>query len=168
MRRMSKLASILDTSILADDKGNIEAKKDVKIDGNLKFKSLVSGDNPEGIFDPSSGGAGGGGSTTLYQHFVIMSSSKSEIEFNYYTTTDTHLKTLDDLLQLLKRTNIQCIGYINNSSSDKWIIRYLALESESEKVFKAYSNKIPDLTSSGIYLGANSGYTITDTSTPVN
>lgn len=112
-------------------------------------------------------GGGGGGNVTLYQHFVIMNSSNSDIEFNYYTTTDTHLKTFADLIQLLKRNNIQCSGYIN-SSSDKWIIRYLALESESEMVIKAYANKIPETTSSGVYLGANSGYNITDKSVPVN
>lgn len=112
-------------------------------------------------------GGGGGGNVTLYQHFVIMNSSKSDIEFNYYTTTDTHLKTFADLIQLLKRNNIQCSGYIN-SSSDKWIIRYLALESESEMVIKAYANKIPETTSSGVYLGANSGYNITDKSVPAN
>ena len=109
-----------------------------------------------------------GRTTTLYRHFVIMSSSKSEIEFNYYSATDTHLQTFDDLIQLLKRNNIQCSGYFNNSSNNKSIARYLELDSETDKTIKVYLNKIPDITPSRVYVNPNYGYTITDTSTPVN
>lgn len=48
MKRMTKLAAKLDKAIDIDDEGNIEAGKDVQIDGNLKISSLVSDSNPEG------------------------------------------------------------------------------------------------------------------------
>lgn len=110
MRRMSKLASILDKSILADDEGNIETKKDVKIDGNLKFKSLVSNDNPDGIFDPSSGGTGGGGGGKLYRHSITFLKPNFKIYFDVYSTIPQSFTFTE--LNASIRDKITCTGLV--------------------------------------------------------
>ena len=58
MKRRTKLADKLDKAIDIDNEGNIEAGKDLKIDGKLKRAELISDNNPDGTFDPSASGGG--------------------------------------------------------------------------------------------------------------
>ena len=48
-------------SINPDGKGNLTVGKDLKVDGKLKLKSLVSASNPDGDITKELGGGGGGG-----------------------------------------------------------------------------------------------------------
>lgn len=117
MKRMTRLAAKLDKAMDIDDEGNIETKKDVKIDGNLKFKSLVSSDNPDGIFDPSSGGTGGGGTGGGSKHFhsVEVSYGSTRFFFNISNSIDKPL-TLSTLKTALSGKKILCNGYAYNSN----------------------------------------------------
>ena len=91
MRKMPNDVEKLDRisgSIDADEKGNAKVEKDLTIDGNLKFKSLVSADNPNGIFDPSSGGTGGGGGGGGIPRHGYMVDFRDSCYYIVYTTKD--------------------------------------------------------------------------------
>ena len=112
VERLDRISNAID----ADGKGNAEVRKDLTIDGNLKFKSLVSDSNPEGVFDPSSGGTEGGGGGTLYNHYIEIhylgsGSDNGNLYFNYISKNETQL-TLETLKTVLQGAEILCNGYI--------------------------------------------------------
>ena len=62
MRRMldpKEAGGNLPSTIQFDEAGNRTASKDVKVDGKLKLKSLVSASNPDGDITKELGGGGG-------------------------------------------------------------------------------------------------------------
>ena len=122
MKRMTRLAAKLDKARDIDDDGNIEAGKDVKIDGNLKMNSLVSDGNPEGIFDPA--GTGGG---TIYHHAVRISRGDAEdIAFDIYNNQSEQLNFVT-LKAALIGTHIACSGFRSQSGKRQHAFRlYLA------------------------------------------
>ena len=62
MRRMLDPKEALPSTIQFDAEGNRTASKDVKVDGKLKLKSLISASNPDGDITKELGGGGGGSS----------------------------------------------------------------------------------------------------------
>ena len=73
MRRMldpKEAGGSLPSTITFDAEGNRTASKDVKVDGKLKLKSLVSASNPDGDITKELGGGGGGGDGKLYCHCI--------------------------------------------------------------------------------------------------
>ena len=60
-------------SINPDGKGNLTVGKDLKVDGKLKLKSLVSASNPDGDITKELGGGGGG--STLYEYTATLINS---------------------------------------------------------------------------------------------
>ena len=59
--KLSSDTGSLPSNIQFDQEGNRTASKDVKIDGKLKLKSLVSASNPDGDITKELGGSSGGG-----------------------------------------------------------------------------------------------------------
>ena len=111
MRRMldPKEAGLLST-IQFDAEGNRTASKDVKVDGKLKLKSLVSASNPDGDITKELGGGGGGGGSTakLYQHTITASSSNDgTVEITFYNHNNVAVDSKTKL-----ETTIQGIGEI--------------------------------------------------------
>lgn len=82
MRRMldPKKAG-LPSTIQFDEAGNRTASKDVKVDGKLKLKSLVSATNPDGDITKELGGGGG----TIHGYLIIIDDM---IHYEVFTTED--------------------------------------------------------------------------------
>ena len=96
MRRMldpKEAGGSLPSTITFDQEGNRTASKDVKVDGKLKLKSLVSASNPDGDITKELGG--GGGSINLYRHFIRLIGKSSSpvdiISFDLYTTNSAKM-----------------------------------------------------------------------------
>ena len=73
VEKLDRISSAMD----ADKQGNITAGKDVKVDGKLTLKSLVSATNPDGDITKELGGGGGGGGEEkpLYRHHIKVSAA---------------------------------------------------------------------------------------------
>ena len=102
MRRMldpKEAGGSLPSTIQFDEAGNRTASKDVKVDGKLKLKSLVSGTNPDGDITKELGGGGGGGGGSLYLHSLYLSNSvKNAVVVNVYNHSSTQF-TLNSFKQ---------------------------------------------------------------------
>ena len=84
MRRMldpKEAGGSLPSTITFDQEGNRTASKDVKVDGKLKLKSLVSASNPDGDITKE---LGGGGGSTLYEYTAVLL-DKSSLDTKAYT-----------------------------------------------------------------------------------
>ena len=104
MRRMldpKEAGGSLPSTVKFDQEGNRTVGKDLKVDGKLKLKSLVSASNPDGDITKELGGGGGGGtgggeSTTLYRHCVRLVGEGNNpvdiISFNLYTTNSAKIE----------------------------------------------------------------------------
>ena len=83
MRRMlDPKEAGLPSTIQFDAEGNRTASKDVKVDGKLKLKSLVSASNPDGDITKELGGG------ILYRHNILIVgqySVKASATLNYYS-----------------------------------------------------------------------------------
>ena len=86
MRRMldpKEAGGSLPSTITFDAEGNRTASKDVKVDGKLKLKSLVSASNPDGDITKELGGGGGGGGSARHCYFVDV-----DRQFIYIVNTE--------------------------------------------------------------------------------
>ena len=84
MRRMlDPKEAGLPSTITFDAEGNRTVEKDLKVDGKLKLKSLVSASNPDGDITKELGGGGGGSVRHVYSIFV-----QGNFHYEVYTTKD--------------------------------------------------------------------------------
>ena len=99
MRRMlDPKEAGLPSTITFDPEGNRTVGKNLKVEGKLTLKSLVSASNPDGDItkELGGGGGGGGGSTTLYRHCVRLVGEGNNpvdiISFNLYTKNSAKIE----------------------------------------------------------------------------
>lgn len=109
-------------SINPDGKGNLTVGKDLKVDGKLKLKSLVSASNPDGDITKELGGGGGGGgggeAKKLYKHSVYVSGNYGKFEITFYNYNDVAIKSETKLITAMQSIGeIIATGYIKNGSS---------------------------------------------------
>ena len=122
MRRMldpKEAGGSLPSTIQFDKEGNRTASKDVKVDGKLKLKSLVSASNPDGDITKELGGGGGGGGSgeNLYLHSVYLSNSvRNAVVVNVYSHSSTKF-TLDSFKQWLSNHRYPCSGAISGGEN---------------------------------------------------
>ena len=116
MRRMldpKEAGGSLPSTITFDEAGNREASKDVKVDGKLKLKSLVSASNPDGDITKE---LGGGGSIQLYRHHIYLSYKDNYNNYGYvyfdYDSTNPEQFTLDTLIIAMEGKAVTCSGYL--------------------------------------------------------
>ena len=113
MRRMldpKEAGGKLPSTITFDEEGNRTASKDVKVDGKLKLKSLVSESNPDGDITKALGGGGEGGGN-LYHHAIrIEWSTREDLVFDIYNKQSEQL-TFATLKTALIDTQVSCSGY---------------------------------------------------------
>ena len=116
MRRMldpKEAGGNLPSTIQFDAEGNRTASKDVKVDGKLKLKSLVSESNPDGDITKELGGGGG----KTYLHSITISSSSYDIYINIYSNSNTTL-TLSTFEELVRNCGkVICTGFYNTSTT---------------------------------------------------
>ena len=79
MRRMLDPKEALPSTIEFDAEGNRTASNDVKVDGTLKLKSLVSTSNPDGDITKELGGS------ARHGYMIIINDS---LHYEIYTTKD--------------------------------------------------------------------------------
>ena len=114
MRRMldpKEVGGGLPSTITFDQEGNRTSSKDVKVDGKLKLKSLVSASNPDGDITKELGG--GGSTATLYSHFIEIqdkNASKGIFAFNFITSRDTPITNVNDLNTTITNKRFICSG----------------------------------------------------------
>ena len=114
MRRMlDPKEAGLPSTIQFDAEGNRTASKDVKVDGKLKLKSLVSESNPDGDITKELGG-GGGGSIQLYHHHIYLYyeeiADRGYVYFDYESTNAEQF-TVDTLITAMQGKTVICSGY---------------------------------------------------------
>ena len=110
--KLSSATGGLPSTIKFDAEGNRTASKDVKVDGKLKLKSLVSASNPDGDITKELGG-GGGGSITLYCHNIqFVKIGKGFICFDFYSSNSTTY-TYDTLVVAMNGKQFSCSGSID-------------------------------------------------------
>ena len=88
MRRMldpKEAGGSLPSTIQFDAEGNRTASKDVKVDGKLKLKSLVSASNPDGDITKELGGGGG----AITQHKVFFQNTGGDCRFFFFALSTT-------------------------------------------------------------------------------
>ena len=124
MRRMlDPKEAGLPSTIQFDAEGNRTASKDVKVDGKLKLKSLVSESNPDGDITKELGGGGGG---NLYHHALRIKGGSEDIVFDIYNKQSEQL-TFATLKTALIDTQVSCSGYRSQSGKMWHALRlYLA------------------------------------------
>ena len=100
----------------SDAEGNLTASKDLKVDGKLKLKSLVSASNPDGDITKE---LGSGGSIQLYHHHIYLfyehASDRGYIYFDY-DSTNAEQFTVDTLVAAMQGKTVICSGYLIISS----------------------------------------------------
>ena len=122
MRRMldpKEAGGSLPSTIQFDENGNRTASKDVKVDGKLKLKSLVSASNPDGDITKELGG--GGSTEKLYCHCIEFSQSGNSkggrIILNYYSKKKD-MFTYDTFMEELSGDkHVACSGYIHDGDN---------------------------------------------------
>ena len=113
MRRMldpKEAGGSLPSTITFDAEGNRTASKDVKVDGKLKLKSLVSASNPDGDITKELGGGGG----NLYLHCITLDgiTTDTTISVNFYSKNNEEVNTIESLEKyLLGASGVVCSGY---------------------------------------------------------
>ena len=139
MRRMldpKEAGGNLPSTIQFDAEGNRTASKDVKVDGKLKLKSLVSASNPDGDITKELGGGGGG---NLYLHCIMLSddSADATIAVNFYSKNNENVNTIELLNKyLVGAYGVVCSGYIKHG--DHYAIFNRIETSSSGKSLMAY------------------------------
>ena len=157
MRRMldpKEAGGNLPSTITFDAEGNRTASKDVKVDGKLKLKSLVSASNPDGDITNELGG-----SLTLYFHTIRLSKANTGIIFfNYYSTNSNKNTSVYDLAAAIELKEIICTGIIdpNNYSA------VLTITGENHHLLVSCLSKTTIGTSKEV-IRDDSGYSIYDT-----
>ena len=138
MRRMLDPKEALPSTIEFDAEGNRTASKDVKVDGKLKLKSLVSSSNPDGDITKELGGGGGGGGSTekLYKHTVSASSNKyGTVKITFYSYNNVAINSDTKLNTEIKRIGeIVATGYITNGST-LYYVHSVYFDSSDNKVY---------------------------------
>ena len=97
-------------SINPDGKGNLTVNKDVKVDGKLKLKSLVSATNPDGDITKELGKGG-----KLYNHHIecnYSSSTGGHIIIDYYSKDQKKFTTIKQFASAFDRKYLICSGYV--------------------------------------------------------
>ena len=139
MRRMlDPKESGLPSTIQFDEAGNRTASKDVKVDGKLKLKSLVSASNPDGDITKELGGGGGG---TLYWHHISLNLGNTTLGgylvLDYYSKNPKQFNRTRDFISAFNGKYLICSGYViynNNqrciplhiySAADNLYVRYV-------------------------------------------
>ena len=112
VEKLDRISATMD----ADKQGNVEVGKNLKIDGNLQFKSLVSDSNPDGTFDPT---GSGGTANKLYKHTIHFSSSTYGVI--YLTIYNTSIEQINSESKLKAAiTNFGSViasGYIKTGTN---------------------------------------------------
>ena len=114
MRRMldpKEAGGSLPSTITFDEDGNRTVGKDVKVEGKLKLKSLVSASNPDGDITKELGGGGGG---NLYHHALRINGASQDIVFDIYNKQPEEL-TFATLKTALIGSQVSCSGYRSQS-----------------------------------------------------
>lgn len=114
MRRMLDPTKVggLPSTIQFDEAGNRTASKDVKVDGKLKLKSLISESNPDGDITKELGGA-----STLYKHSITANGFHAKVRFDMYSS-DMEKITKTNLGDKLREFgSVVCIGYIKDGEN---------------------------------------------------
>ena len=138
MRRMlDPKEAGLPSTIQFDEAGNRTASKDVKVDGKLKLKSLVSASNPDGDITKELGGGGGG---TLYWHHISLNLGNTTLGgylvLDYYSKNPKQFNRTRDFISAFNGKYLICSGYViyNNqrclplhiySAADNLYVRYI-------------------------------------------
>ena len=133
MRRMldpKEAGGSLPSTITFDAEGNRTASKDVKVDGKLKLKSLVSASNPDGDITKELGKGGGGGN--LYHHALRFKDNREDIVFDIYNKQSEQL-TFDTLKTALIDTQVSCSGY-RWQESKMWHVSRLYLANHNTDI----------------------------------
>ena len=142
MRRMlDPKEAGLPSTIEFDENGNRTASKDVKVDGKLKLKSLVSASNPDGDITKELGGGGGpvlhcysiypGHSLTFYYN-VYISEDFEEFQVdksNYINITDPKYKPL----RKGNYAEMPAAGCYKNSTGTLMICSYVSIETGNNR-----------------------------------
>ena len=113
MRRMlDPKEAGLPSTITFDAEGNRTVEKDLKVDGKLKLKSLVSSSNPDGDITKELGGGGGeGGSLYLHALTFVFNSPKMQVYINLYTKTSTPMTLPSHFTKYINGiTKLSCSG----------------------------------------------------------
>ena len=144
MRRMlDPKEAGLPSTIRFEAEGNRTASKDVKVDGKLKLKSLVSASNPDGDITKELGGGGGGGVSTekLYKHTVSVSGNYGGVKITFYNYNDVAINSETKLKTAMQSIGeIIATGYIKNGSS-KYNV-YSAIFESSNQTVRAIGYKV--------------------------
>ena len=128
--KLSSATGSLPSTIQFDAEGNRTASKDVKVDGKLKLKSLVSASNPDGDITKELGG-GGGGAAKIYCHSIeFIKPDYGWIYFNYYSTRSTPYDF--DSLHASWHRQMACTGLIKPSDN----IMALYIDILNDQIFK--------------------------------
>lgn len=100
--------------LTSDAEGNLTASKDVKVDGKLKLKSLVSASNPDGDITKELGGG-----ITLYRHNIrIKTGDGSQACFDVYRKTDEKF-TITTFNKYIEGKKFACSGMVKRN--DQWL-----------------------------------------------
>ena len=125
MRRMldpKEAGGNLPSTIQFDEEGNRTVGKDLKVDGKLKLKSLVSESNPDGDITKELGKGGGG--FTLYQHCITLYDQvEGYIVFDYYTSRKERFTSVSSILSEIENKAISCSGIILQNGEAKQAVK---------------------------------------------
>ena len=125
MRRMlDPKEAGLPSTIQFDEAGNRTASKDVKVDGKLKLKSLVSESNPDGDITKELGGGGGSARhayriiVDTYCWFLSFTEKNYGYEIGKKIEIPSDFYTNDNYKDLLSKGYHPAGGYYNGDSLD--------------------------------------------------
>lgn len=154
VERLDRISSAMD----ADEKGNVTAGKDVKVDGKLKLTSLVSSTNLDGDITKELGG--GGSPSQLFVHFITFTNSTDDIYIQYLSSkSDKYTKT--EFISDISNKKLLATGYINNQYNVIQVEEYL------RNVYAKYL-KNPGTADAKLSSVVINDYTFTDEPKPVN
>ena len=151
MRRMLNPKEVLPSTVEFDKDGNRTVGKDLKVDGKLKLKSLVSSTNPDGdITKELGGGSGGGGGEggSLYLHALtfVFNSPKMQVYINLYTKTSTPMTLPSHFNKYIQGiTKLSCSGQKQETNGYS-IITHIEVEDGTPYAYyygSVGSNKYP-------------------------
>ena len=124
MRRMldpKEAGGSLPSTIKFDAEGNRTVGKDVKVDGKLKLKSLVSDTNPDGDITKELGG------TKLYNHSIQLYGELASVNFNYYSSQSKAF-SVSTLTAAIGKKIITVSGTISSTDSSLKLAQYITAD----------------------------------------
>ena len=153
VEKLDRISSAMD----ADKNGNITVGKDVKVDGKLKLKSLVSPINPDGDITKELGGGGGDGK--LYCHCInfqrpgTSEAKGGRLMFNYFCKKQDAFTYETFKALFTKDTSIACSGIVIDTNNSIFNAFYITLEPRGthEDLFVVHITKYKTYESAPIY-----------------